>query len=65
VKHSVEILYHFTCEECKNWWSIATEPPRSRYLVGKDGWRPKEMWCPHCGYKHKEIKQLDYVWFQQ
>ena len=38
----VEILYHFTCNSCKNWWSIAME---------KTGWKPKKMWCPHCGCK--------------
>ena len=41
---SIEILYHFTCKSCKNWWSIAMEKPE---------WKPKEMWCPHCGYKQK------------
>ena len=52
---SVEVLYHFTCEKCKNWWSIAME---------KTGWNPKEMWCPHCGSKQKE-QQIEYAWFQQ
>lgn len=56
---SVEILYHFTCERCKNWWSIAME---------KTGWNPKKMWCPHCGYVHAnggEVQGLDYELFQQ
>ncbi len=30
----------------------------------KNGWNPKEMWCPHCGYKHEQ-QELDYAWFQQ
>ena len=35
-----EILWHFTCANCKNWWSIANS----------DGWQPPEkLWCPHCG----------------
>ena len=55
MKSSVEVLYHFTCDSCKNWWSIAME---------KHGWNPKEMWCPHCGSKQKE-HQIDYAWFQQ
>lgn len=38
----VEYLYHFTCERCKMWWSIALD---------KEGWEAKTMWCPHCGYE--------------
>lgn len=38
---SKEIIWHFVCRACKNWWSIAAS----------DDWKPKEMHCPHCGLK--------------
>ena len=45
----VEYLYHFTCERCKNWWSIALD---------KAGWNTDRMWCPHCGYEQNpQIKE--------
>jgi hypothetical protein len=48
MNRSKEIIYHFTCENCKNWWSYATQ----------DEWWPRGprrlMWCPHCGYKQGE-----------
>jgi hypothetical protein len=37
---SKEILYHFVCEKCKGWWSIALT----------DAWKPSKLYCPHCGY---------------
>lgn len=40
---SKEILWHFVCSDCKNWWSIAAV----------DDWKPKELYCPHCGLKQK------------
>ena len=58
---SVEVLYHFTCEKCKNWWSVAT----TRYVnqtIPK--WNSTNMWCPHCGYKHTK-EELPYELFQQ
>jgi len=41
-----EIIWHFTCDSCKNWWSISS----------MDGWKPKKLYCPHCGHKHDYIK---------
>jgi hypothetical protein len=40
---NVEILYHFSCEECKGWWSIAMEN-----FIGAKG---REWYCPWCGVK--------------
>ena len=34
-----ETLYHFTCKECKGWFSIAT----------MENWIPTKLYCPHCG----------------
>ena len=39
---SLEIIFHFTCEVCRKWWSVAQE---------SIDWKPEEMYCPHCGYK--------------
>jgi hypothetical protein len=39
-KYTAETIIHFTCEQCKMWWSYATEH-----------WIPKVQTCPHCGQK--------------
>ena len=52
----MEYLYHYTCEACKLWWSIAME---------KDGWQPKRMWCPHCGNKKEYVTEIDYEMMKQ
>ena len=41
--NSIEILYHFSCKECKGWWSIAVEN-----FMGAKG---REWFCPWCGVK--------------
>jgi len=41
---NVEKIWHFTCEFCKMWFSIAV----------MDDWKPKKLYCPHCG-KRQEI----------
>tara|TARA_B100000965_G_scaffold39904_1_gene29383 strand:- start:4493 stop:4666 length:174 start_codon:yes stop_codon:yes gene_type:complete len=38
-KASIEILWHFNCGVCSNWWSYATV----------EGYEPTKMKCPHCG----------------
>ena len=45
-EYSWEILYHFNCGDCKNWWSIATT--ENRYQ-----WKQQIMTCPVCGYRTK------------
>ena len=42
---SIEILYHFRCLTCKNWWSIG------------DYKKQKLITCPHCKIE-KEIKEM-------
>ena len=46
-EYTVEILYHFNCGVCKNWWSYATTPVYLKMELGL----PKniEYYCPHCG----------------
>ena len=38
-----ERIYHFSCGNCKNWWSYATS--EDSY-----DWKSRRMTCPHCGY---------------
>ncbi|NJK72263.1 MAG: hypothetical protein HC926_02535 [Synechococcaceae cyanobacterium SM2_3_60] len=40
MKVSLEYLYHFACESCQRWWSIADIEPH----VGDP------FNCPHCGH---------------
>ena len=49
MRYNKEVIYHFSCEKCENWWSY----PSSEDLV--DFWDPKmQTWvCPHCGLEHK------------
>jgi len=35
-----ETIWHFTCQFCTSYWSIATM---------EHGWTPKKLYCPHCG----------------
>ena len=41
ILYTTETIYHYTCEECKNWWSYATI----------DAYDPEFMICPHCGHE--------------
>ena len=41
---SVERIYHFVCEKCDLWWSIATD--------GFSKQKEKSMTCPHCSNEH-------------
>jgi predicted SprT family Zn-dependent metalloprotease len=41
---TVEVLYHFNCGECKNWWSYATTRT-NKSMYGK------YFHCPHCGHE--------------
>jgi DNA-directed RNA polymerase subunit RPC12/RpoP len=40
--YTSETIFHFTCGECKNWWSYA----------GSHTWH-EDVTCPHCGLKNK------------
>jgi len=43
-EYSWELLYHFNCGECKNWWSYTTTETAYQ-------WKNQAMSCPHCGYR--------------
>jgi DNA-directed RNA polymerase subunit RPC12/RpoP len=36
---SLEFLYHFRCDRCSQWWTIADIEPQ----IGS------QIHCPHCG----------------
>ena len=38
-----ERIYHFSCGNCKNWWSYAT-------IEDSYKWKSRKMTCPHCGH---------------
>ena len=38
-----ERIYHFSCGNCRNWWSYATT--EDSYT-----WKSRKMTCPHCNY---------------
>ena len=50
-EYAWELLYHFNCGECKNWWSYATT--ENRYQ-----WKQQTLSCPLCGYR-AEIQPKD------
>ena len=43
-----EYIWHFTCVSCNGYWSIAT----------MDKWKPKELYCTHCGKKQMNDSEL-------
>ena len=51
-----EILYHYNCVDCKQWWSYAVTPNGKEDPI----WTmvEKTMHCPHCG-KEAGLKVKD------
>ena len=45
---SKETIWHFTCQSCDGFWSIAAS----------DKWVPKELFCPHCGKQRFHDREL-------
>ena len=43
-----ERIYHFSCGNCKNWWSYATSEDSYN-------WKSRKMTCPHCNH-HSTIR---------
>ena len=43
-----ERIYHFSCGNCKNWWSYAT-------TEDSYSWKSRRMTCPHCNH-HSTIR---------
>ena len=45
--NSIEVLYHFTCQSCSGWWSIAFEN-----FVGIN----RKWYCPWCGVEQHYVE---------
>ena len=54
---TVEVLYHFNCGQCKNWWSYATTWAMKGSVYGK------YFYCPHCG--HESIAEIKKDFFEK
>jgi len=49
-EYTIEILYHYTCSKCKNWWSYAMTPNAQMLQNSQSLKLPKtEAHCPECG----------------
>jgi len=49
MKYSIEMLYHFQCEHCSQWWSIG------------DADIDEVRYCPHCGkMQEKPYEELEW-----
>jgi hypothetical protein len=64
--YTIEILYHFNCGECKQWWSYATTPGQpiidqnTKLVVGDKMFLYEgiDIYCPHCGHcENTKIKE--------
>ena len=42
VRKSKETIWHFTCDKCSKWWSIAST----------EEWNPTKLYCPYCKHEH-------------
>jgi len=38
---NLEYIYHFTCDKCQLWWSIASQ----------EELKERSWYCPWCGHK--------------
>ncbi len=47
-KFTIEILYHFTCGCCNEWWSYAHTPSNLQMDLSLPN--KEKFWCPHCGH---------------
>ena len=47
-EYSSEIIWHFTCGQCDNWWSQSTTPINYDYQSLHFPVH-KVLICPHCG----------------
>ena len=51
-----ELLYHFTCEKCLNWWSYAQQADLLEPYKSTKPW-----YCPHCGHAHEPPHRTDTI----
>ena len=50
-EYTIEILYHFTCGCCQEWWSYTHTP--SKLEIDLNLPNNEKLWCPHCGHTQK------------
>lgn len=50
--YSVETLIHFSCGQCRKWWSIASLPVTQ---VAVNEWS-----CPECGSRRGAVEAEDW-----
>jgi len=48
---SSEVIWQYSCSKCLGWFSIASH----------SNYRPKKLFCPHCGHKHEEFNYLNKI----
>ena len=48
-QYTVEVIYHFTCGVCENWWSYAVTP-FVQPIEFDAGVTDERIYCPHCGH---------------
>ena len=56
MNYSKETIWHFTCYDCKGWWSIAASDS-----IIDNAWHPdnsKNLYCPLCGKNQKNSPAL-------
>ena len=52
IEYTFEILYHFTCLKCKNWWSYSITPSSDKMNFNIND---HTIHCMHCGNVGKPI----------
>ena len=52
---STELIFHFVCSDCRNWWSYAVSTEHS--CAEEFAMEERELMCPFCGYKEKHQKK--------
>ena len=52
IEYTFELLYHFTCLQCKNWWSYSITPSSNKVGLNIDDCAIN---CMHCGTEGKAI----------
>jgi hypothetical protein len=60
IEYTHEILFHFTCPQCKRWWSYAADDSTWHSLVEKT--LPQDpITCMHCGYTSCIAEKKDII----
>ena len=55
-EYTIEILYHFTCGCCQEWWSYTHTPSKLEMDISLPN--NEKFWCPHCGhYQITKVKE--------